>query len=183
MLTSLRRAARTAAAHRVPAALLAVAGCTATAGSTRRRQFARGQPRRGSAAGAPGGVRAALALLLWSQGASLQCASLQVPLDYAHPAGRKITLALSRVPATAPRQPAAGRPAGQPGRPGRQRPAASRRSSPTGSSPQVAADYNIIGFDPRGVGASSPALTCDPSFFSGDRPDYIPAERQLRSRP
>ena len=44
-----------------------------------------------------------------------------------------------------------------------------------GLSPQVAADYNIIGFDPRGVGSSRPALTCDPSFFAGERPDYIPA--------
>ena len=35
-------------------------------------------------------------------GASIQCASLAVPLDYRHPSGRKITLALSMVPATAP---------------------------------------------------------------------------------
>ena len=35
-------------------------------------------------------------------GASMQCASLAVPLDYRHPSGRKITLALSMVPATAP---------------------------------------------------------------------------------
>ena len=37
-----------------------------------------------------------------NQGAQLRCASLKVPLDYAHPGGRKITLALSEVPATAP---------------------------------------------------------------------------------
>ena len=34
-----------------------------------------------------------------------------------------------------------------------------------------------MGFDPRGVGASVPALSCDPNFFSGDRPDYIPANQ------
>ena len=33
---------------------------------------------------------------------AMQCASVQVPLDYGNPGGRKITLALSRVPATAP---------------------------------------------------------------------------------
>src|SRR5208283_3798596 len=38
-----------------------------------------------------------------------------------------------------------------------------------------AAEYNIIGFDPRGVGASVPALSCEPNFFSGVRPNYIPA--------
>ena len=37
-----------------------------------------------------------------NQGPRMQCSSLQVPLDYAHPAGRKITLALSMVAATAP---------------------------------------------------------------------------------
>jgi len=39
----------------------------------------------------------------------------------------------------------------------------------------VAADYDIVGFDTRGVGSSVPALSCDPTFFSGVRPDYIPA--------
>ena len=41
----------------------------------------------------------------------------------------------------------------------------------------VASEYNIIGFDPRGVGASVPALHCDPSFFAGARPNYIPASQ------
>ncbi len=33
-----------------------------------------------------------------------------------------------------------------------------------------------MGFDPRGVGSSVPALSCDPGFFSGVRPNYIPAD-------
>ena len=44
-----------------------------------------------------------------------------------------------------------------------------------GLSRSVARDYDIIGFDPRGVGSSVPQLSCDPSFFSGPRPNYIPA--------
>ena len=44
-----------------------------------------------------------------------------------------------------------------------------------GLSPGVAASYDIVGFDPRGVGSSVPALSCDPSFFSSVRPNYIPA--------
>ena len=39
----------------------------------------------------------------------------------------------------------------------------------------MARDYDIVGFDPRGVGSSVPALSCDPGFFSGPRPNYIPA--------
>jgi pimeloyl-ACP methyl ester carboxylesterase len=106
--------------------------------------------------------------------AGLQCASLQVPLNYADPGGRKITIALSMVPATAPAAQQQGvmlvNPGG-PGAPGR---------SLAGDvaerlSPQVAATYDIVGFDPRGVGGSSPALSCDPNFFQGVRPDYIPA--------
>ena len=115
----------------------------------------------------------------------MQCASLQVPLNYAKPGGRKITLALSKVAATAPASQQQGdllvNPGG-PGGPGRGLAAFVAQ----GLSPQVAADYNIIGFDPRGVGASVPALSCDPSFFTRLRPDYIPpnasAEQLLVSR-
>jgi pimeloyl-ACP methyl ester carboxylesterase len=106
--------------------------------------------------------------------AGLQCASLQVPLNYADPGGRKITIALSMVPATAPRSEQQGvmlvNPGG-PGEPGRSLAA----DVAAGISPQVAATYDIVGFDPRGVGNSSPSLSCDPNFFKGVRPDYIPA--------
>src|SRR6185437_13953506 len=104
----------------------------------------------------------------------LRCASLQVPLNYADPGGKKITLALSMVPATAPAAQQQGvmfvNPGG-PGEPGRSLAAAVAQ----GISPQVAATYDIVGFDPRGVGGSNPSLSCDPNFFSGVRPDYIPA--------
>ena len=39
----------------------------------------------------------------------------------------------------------------------------------------MAAEYDIVGFDTRGVGSSVPSLHCDPSFFARARPDYIPA--------
>ena len=102
------------------------------------------------------------------------CASLQVPLDYARPGGRKITIALSEVPATAPRARQQGALIVNPGGPG-----GSGLSMASfvadGLRPSVAAEYDIIGFDPRGVGSSVPSLHCDPSFFAGVRPDYIPA--------
>jgi pimeloyl-ACP methyl ester carboxylesterase len=104
----------------------------------------------------------------------LECATLAVPLNYADPGGRKITLALSMMPATAPAARQQGvllvNPGG-PGEPGRS--LASAVAS--GLSPQVAASYDIVGFDPRGVGGSVPALSCDPGFFDEVRPDYIPA--------
>ena len=147
-----------------PATGASTGGAAATAGAS-----AGG----GSAAIVPGASK-----LSWhacgGQLAGLQCTTLQVPLNYAGPGGRKITIALSMLPATAPKSQQQGvllvNPGG-PGEPGR----SLAGDVAAGLSPQVAADYDIVGFDPRGVGASVPALTCDPSFYSGRRPDYIPA--------
>jgi pimeloyl-ACP methyl ester carboxylesterase len=106
--------------------------------------------------------------------AGMECGSLQVPLNYADPQGRKITIALSMVPATAPVAQQQGVLLVNPGGPGGSGLSLAGEIA-EGLSPQVAATYDIVGFDPRGVGSSSPALSCDPSFFDGDRPDYIPA--------
>jgi pimeloyl-ACP methyl ester carboxylesterase len=131
-----------------------------------------------AAAGGDGTVVPKASTLPWSQCggqlAGAECASLAVPLNYADPGGRKITLALSMIPATAPAAKQQGvllvNPGG-PGEPGRSLAA----EVAGGLSPQVAATYDIVGFDPRGVGGSVPALSCDPSFFDEVRPDYIPA--------
>jgi pimeloyl-ACP methyl ester carboxylesterase len=144
-------------------AALAMAGCSAGSATSV-------QAPAGPASAGPG--------LSWhscsQQGAQLRCASVQVPLDYRRPGGRKITLALSEVPATAPPAQRQGILLVNPGGPG-----ASGLSMAAfvanGLSPAVAADYDIIGFDTRGVGSSVPAISCDPSFFAGVRPDYIPA--------
>jgi pimeloyl-ACP methyl ester carboxylesterase len=119
-----------------------------------------------------------LAALHWTQcGGQLQgleCASLQVPLNYADPSGRKITIALSMLPATAPASQQQGvmlvNPGG-PGVPGRSFALAVAQ----GIGQQVASTYDIVGFDPRGVGGSTPALSCEPNFLSGVQPNDIPA--------
>ena len=121
----------------------------------------RWQPCPSAAAGAPDATR-------------LRCASLQVPLNYADPSGRKITLALSEIPATAPAAQQQGVLLVNPGGPGASG-LSMAASTAAGLAPGVAADYDIVGFDTRGVGASVPALSCDPSFFSRPRPDYVPA--------
>jgi pimeloyl-ACP methyl ester carboxylesterase len=138
----------------------------------------------GSGAGTAGGGAGTAAVvptastLRWSKCsgrlAGAECAALAVPLNYADPGGRKITLALSMIPATAPAAKQQGvllvNPGG-PGEPGRSLAVAVA----AGLSPQVAATYDIVGFDPRGVGGSVPALSCVPSFFDEVRPDYVPA--------
>jgi pimeloyl-ACP methyl ester carboxylesterase len=178
------RAPRHAAAGAAAAAvLLAAAGCTVP--------HATAAPRP-AAAPATGPVVPARSTLRWhactGQLAGYgvpDCAMLSVPLNYADPSGRHISLALDMVPATAP----AGRQQGvllvNPGGPGGDGlPWAAIAAQ--GLSPAVAADYDIVGFDPRGVGSSRPELSCDPGFFAGVRPDYIPAgaaaERALEDR-
>jgi pimeloyl-ACP methyl ester carboxylesterase len=43
----------------------------------------------------------------------------------------------------------------------------------------VGATYDWIGFDPRGVGASSPALHCSRGYFTFDRPSYVPKTSRI----
>jgi pimeloyl-ACP methyl ester carboxylesterase len=86
-----------------------------------------------------------------------QCSTLRVPLDYADPGGRALSLALLKVPASAP-----GRRIGSlvvnPGGPGASGiEYAARASSSFGS--ELLAAFDIVGFDPRGVGHSTP-LKC-----------------------
>ncbi len=103
------------------------------------------------------------------------CTVLSVPLNYADPGGRHISLALDMMPATAPKSQQQGIMLVNPGGPG----ASGLPWAPIiadGLSRSVAKDYDIVGFDPRGVGSSVPALSCDPGFFSGVRPNYIPAD-------
>ncbi|MEV6116440.1 alpha/beta hydrolase [Streptomyces sp. NPDC052109] len=107
---------------------------------------------------------------------TLQCASLKVPLDHAHPSGRQITLALSRVPHTA--RTSQGPLLVNPGGPGGSGLALAGFVASALPS-RVAARYDVIGFDPRGVGRSSPALDCAPGHFRAARPDTVPATAAL----
>jgi pimeloyl-ACP methyl ester carboxylesterase len=102
----------------------------------------------------------------------LQCASLKVPLDHAKPRGKQITLALSRVRHTAKKYqgPLLVNPGG-PGGSGLTLAGFVASSLPKA----VAAQYDVIGFDPRGVGASKPALDCKPGYFDPVRPNSVPS--------
>jgi pimeloyl-ACP methyl ester carboxylesterase len=102
------------------------------------------------------------------------CTTLSVPADYAKPGGRHITLTLDMIPATALKSQQQGILLVNPGGPGGSGLSLAAEVA-QGISPEVAAQYDIVGFDPRGVGSSVPALSCDPGFFAGPRPNYIPA--------
>ena len=107
-----------------------------------------------------------------------ECTEIQVPLDYERPDGETITLSLLKVPAGSPRQ-RVGSLVVNPGGPG-------------GSGIEYAANtalyfgtevrqaFDIVGFDPRGVGQSTP-VDCVPDdrldeFVASDPDPDTPAE-------
>ncbi|MCH0561672.1 MULTISPECIES: alpha/beta hydrolase [unclassified Streptomyces] len=120
---------------------------------------------------------------------SLQCGTVKVPLDYAHPDGRQISLTVSRVRAThrdphdghrVPRQGALVYNPGGPGGDGLYFPL-------VGLLPKwkrIAAAYDLVGYSPRGVGRSAPLSCQDPEhFFKGPTPAPThPSESYKRER-
>ncbi|OJH34480.1 transporter [Cystobacter ferrugineus] len=112
---------------------------------------------------APGGDRP----LLWGpcpalpEGATRDprqtCATLQVPLDHDHPDGRTLELAVSRIVTARPdsRRGVLLLNPGGPGLEGLELPSLYATMLPS----EVLDRYDLIGFDPRGVGSSSP-VTC-----------------------
>ncbi|TDD56970.1 alpha/beta fold hydrolase [Nonomuraea terrae] len=93
----------------------------------------------------------------------LQCATAEVPLDYTRPRGRRVTLALARIPA-ADRAKRAGSLVVNRGGPGYSA-VDYLQGIVTGALPgpvnaDVLARYDIVGVDPRGSGRSVPAVRC-----------------------
>ncbi|MFF0740328.1 alpha/beta hydrolase [Streptomyces sp. NPDC004111] len=86
--------------------------------------------------------------------AAFECAKVKVPLDYSDPKGRQIDLAISRIRAgsTKERHGVLLMNPGGPGGPGLTMPVEMEPLLPA----EVRARYDLIGFDPRGVGQSSP---------------------------
>ncbi|MBO0704655.1 MAG: alpha/beta hydrolase, partial [Candidatus Dormibacteraeota bacterium] len=85
-------------------------------------------------------------------GTQLECATLQVPLDYANPRGGTLGVAVARLPATDPKR-RVGSLVVNPGGPGASGVDFVRDSR--SQFPQEVRDrFDIVGFDPRGVGRS-----------------------------
>ncbi|GGK78076.1 alpha/beta fold hydrolase [Mangrovihabitans endophyticus] len=103
---------------------------------------------------------AGLASLRWgacpsaTDDARMRCATVRVPLDYRHPQRRAIDVMISRIPAAKPeqRQGAIILNGGGPG---------ANLNIPLVASrlPDLADSYDLIGFDPRGTGHSTP-MSC-----------------------
>ncbi len=112
---------------------------------------------------------------LASRGA--QCGFVIVPLDYAHPNGTKIKVAVSRILHKSAAADYQGVMLINPGGPGGSGLILSVYQAfvPNG----VGNDYDWIGFDPRGVGDSVPSLSCDGNVLGYNRPYYVPVTKTL----
>ncbi len=86
-------------------------------------------------------------------GSSVECARVTVPLDYDDPNGEIAKIALSRMSATGDK---IGSVLFNPGGPG----ASGLSTATQGEGTAVAERFDRIGFDPRGIGASTPAVRC-----------------------
>lgn len=113
-------------------------------------------------------VEAPVPDLAWTacEGAGLEafeCATAAVPSDYDEPAGDATSIALTRLPATDPSQRIGSLflNFGGPGGPG----VSTLQQLGAFLDPQVHAQFDVIGFDPRGVGLSDP-VTCFPDAAS-----------------
>ncbi|MDQ1510258.1 MAG: hypothetical protein QOG50_2102, partial [Actinomycetota bacterium] len=101
-------------------------------------------------------------VVLWRGCGAIECATLSVPLDRTHPAGRRIRLALAR-------RPADGRPLGvllaNPGGPGGSGIELLQHADDVFSK-SVRDRFDIVSWDPRGVGAGT-SVDCgdDLDFF------------------
>ncbi|TDD57385.1 alpha/beta hydrolase [Kribbella antibiotica] len=90
-----------------------------------------------------------------------QCASVEVPTDYDRPNGPTTTIALTRLPASDPAK-KIGTLFTNPGGPGGPGVPFIQQVAQYAYSADVRAKFDILGFDPRGVGQSDP-VTCYPT--------------------
>ncbi|MFI0419591.1 alpha/beta hydrolase [Spongiactinospora sp. 9N601] len=97
-------------------------------------------------------------------GQGFQCAKVRVPLDYDDPDGRQITLAVNRLPEL-PGGERIGSLILNPGGPGGSGVDSARSTGPIFDR-QVRKRFDVVGFDPRGVGESTPVRCLDPADFA-----------------
>jgi pimeloyl-ACP methyl ester carboxylesterase len=88
-----------------------------------------------------------------------EMATLEVPRDYAEPRGPLLTIALARLPATDPAN-RIGSIVFNPGGPGISGIDVIRYGADTLFTPAMRTRFDIVSFDPRGIGLSNPQIRC-----------------------
>jgi pimeloyl-ACP methyl ester carboxylesterase len=86
-----------------------------------------------------------------------QCTTVSVPIDYDNPGAGQAQLAVIRIPATGPR---IGALLVNPGGPGASAVDMVASMGPDLAGSEISRRFDLVGFDPRGVGYSTPPLRC-----------------------
>ncbi|WP_426570694.1 alpha/beta hydrolase [Aquihabitans sp. McL0605] len=168
----------------VLAGALLVAGCSTTGGNDAGPTSTTSSST-SSKGSTPSPVPGAPAIDWHDCGGGFQCGDMEVPLDYAKPDGKKIQIAVTRHPADKPDE-RIGALFMNPGGPGASAIDLARNFSRAG---EIGDRFDIVGFDPRGVGESSP-LDChshlldiydaDPTIDSAaDRAETLKASKEF----
>jgi pimeloyl-ACP methyl ester carboxylesterase len=140
-------------------ALAAVlASCSLLGGEGGSKDANQGQPDPGIAAAAPAELRSFYSQQVnWTHCESdFQCAKIKVPLDYGKPDGESIEIAAIKLPTKGAKK---GSLLVNPGGPGGSGYDFVRDAATTNMSDKVRANFDVVGFDPRGVKRSAP-VTC-----------------------
>ncbi|MFF9016813.1 alpha/beta hydrolase [Streptomyces sp. NPDC014870] len=159
-------------------AATALSGCTATAPGDR------GRPVAGAVDPATRPELRAFYTqkLTWTDCGELRCARLTVPMDYADPAdGRTFVLPVAKAVTADPAR-RIGSLVYNPGGPGGSGVDSLTDGGADSFGAEVRARFDIVSFDPRGVGASAPALTCDDGKGEGEAAAEAADENPLSPR-
>lgn len=168
---------------------LALAGCSGTGDGEAGRTPA---PAPSSPAGTPDGIDPELAgyygqELAWAGcGGDAECATVEVPLDYAAPAGERVELSVLKVRATGDPEERIGSLLVNPGGPGVSG-VDYARAARAAVSESARQRYDVVGFDPRGVARSAPVDCVDDAqldeILAGDpTPDDVAEVAGLQRR-
>jgi pimeloyl-ACP methyl ester carboxylesterase len=118
-----------------------------------------------------------------STSAEVECSRLQVPIDWSHAQGPKLRVALARLPATNPKHRIGSLlfNCGGPGCPTAQ---VIKTFKGSGFTDRLRARFDLVGWDPRGIGESQPLQCGRPWFHSGADvyPSTLEAFKRLVSR-
>ncbi|MFD4276836.1 alpha/beta hydrolase [Streptomyces cyaneofuscatus] len=107
-----------------------------------------------------------------------ECARLTVPRDYARPGnGRTFVLPVARAATTGPAR-RIGSLVYNPGGPGAGGASSLEEGMDESFGAAVRARFDIVSFDPRGVGGSVPALTCEPAEAEAEEAEAEEAEAE-----
>ncbi|KAL2830614.1 Alpha/Beta hydrolase protein [Aspergillus cavernicola] len=125
-----------------------------------------------------------LATLQWSPCASnpaLDCTTLEVPLEYAEPKNRALAyIPLARYKATVPQSQRKGSLLTNPGGPGSSGIEFIQNGAGEGISNVTDGFYDIVSWDPRGVGSARPLLQCfDTAGEEADASNAFPAAAEV----